>query len=62
MWPSKLSQFKNSRQKLQILNFGIATYMCCVIGTIPSDSRTEEKRRRRHRGKNYGPAATVDLY
>ena len=47
---------------LQILNFGIATYMCCVIGTMPSDSRTEEKRGRRHRGKNYGPAATVDLY
>lgn len=48
---------------LMILNFGIATYMCCVIGTIPSDSRTEGKRRRRDQGKNYrSPAATVDLY
>ena len=50
---------KLSPNSLQILNFGIATYMCCVIGTLPSESRAEKSRRRRHEGKNYGPAATV---
>ena len=50
-------------ENFQILNFGIATYMCCVIGTIPGDSgRAAAEKRRRHGGKNYGPTATVDVY
>ena len=57
-------QFILKSSYFQILNFGIATYMCCVIGTIPGDSgrAAAEKRRRRHGGKNYGPTATVDVY